>query len=270
MTYFHGYTSAEQIRLREQARILGRYTHHSLPLRGDEKLLEVGSGVGGQTALLAQLFPKLRITALERERSSHDAALLALENQPELAQRVQPVCGDVFDLPPGLAGFDAGYICWVLEHVSEPSRFLATLRGCFRPGATMIVQEVFGQSFRTEPLLSLFGQDYYSSYLCLQKELGGDPEIGFRLGALLDEAGYEEVEVSAQVVLEDQRSPRRRQEIFTYMGQLLASVEDSLVEKGYCQAGDGAKVAAELTELGAQEESIFFYTFVRALGRVPK
>ena len=269
MSYFHGYSDEESARLRSQAKVLAPYIHDALPLTGRENLLEVGSGVGGQSVLLAARFPELQITAVERDQRSHEAALAFFEQQPELKKRIRPICADAAALPVELTDFDAAYICWVLEHVVQPLPFLEGVKRALAPGGLLIAQEVFGQSFKTAPPASPQLSHYYESYMRHQASLGGDPDVGVKLGNLLKQAGFEEIEVQARTVLLDDRHPEERRVIFDYMGELLGSVEEGLVASQLCQPGDGPAIMKELSAMGRTGGALFFYTFIRATARAP-
>ena len=63
--YVHGFDSEEQLRLTEQAAILAPMVYKEVDFSDCNELLEVGSGVGAQTRILLEKFPKLKITCVD-------------------------------------------------------------------------------------------------------------------------------------------------------------------------------------------------------------
>ncbi len=92
----------------------------------DGPILEVGTGVGGNLALLAAHGPAVGV----------DVALAALRS----ARATAPVlAGDAARLPFADATFGAAVCTEVLEHVDEPAAALAELARVLRPGAIAFV-----------------------------------------------------------------------------------------------------------------------------------
>ena len=211
VTYLHGYTEVEAARLRHQALHLAPYILFDRPLAGAKRILEVGSGVGGQTANLVDRYPDARITAVERERSSHEAAALWLAQHPELETRVEQIHCDVRELSRDFPEYDAAFFCWVLEHCPEPVAVLkATLRH-LAPGARVLVYEVFNQSFDIRPTFPKVVRTYYDALNSLQRAFGGDPNVGSALGQLLLEAGYTKIQISTPLIQLDDRDPKAQE-----------------------------------------------------------
>src|SRR5256885_115978 len=63
--YLHGYSATEQRRLYRQARFQEPYIYDTIDFRKSRNLLEVGCGVGAQTAILLRRFRKLHITGID-------------------------------------------------------------------------------------------------------------------------------------------------------------------------------------------------------------
>ncbi|MFO8143786.1 MAG: class I SAM-dependent methyltransferase, partial [Dehalococcoidales bacterium] len=63
--YVHGYSERETRRLYDQARILEDLLHKDTRFSGGSRVLEIGCGVGAQTAILAERSPKARIEAVD-------------------------------------------------------------------------------------------------------------------------------------------------------------------------------------------------------------
>ncbi|MDX2054745.1 MAG: methyltransferase domain-containing protein [Polyangiaceae bacterium] len=269
MTYLHGYTEVEAARLRHQALHLAPYILFDRPLAGAKRILEVGSGVGGQTAILVGQYPESQITAVERERSSHDAAARWLQEDPELASRVDQIHADVRDLPDGFPKHDAAFFCWVLEHCPEPIAVLkATLRH-LAPGARVLVHEVFNQSFDIRPSFPKVVRQYYDALNALQRSFGGDPNVGSALGQYLFEAGFTNIQISTPLIQLDDREPKAREAMFNYMGALFRSAEAGLLQAGVVPPSMGQEVEETLRKLGCTPGVTFHYNIVRATAEAP-
>ncbi|MEN9581050.1 MAG: hypothetical protein RJA70_4059 [Pseudomonadota bacterium] len=294
MAYLHGYSPEEARRLRAQADHLAPWVFSVRPLDGCRRILEVGSGVGGQTALILKLYPGACVTALEREHSSHEACVEWLKSVPGASERVTPVCADALRVNDGhrrsgharaeeahsasdalssggvrnlddqLRGHDGAFICWVLEHSEAPSALLRAVRSCLAPGGLLAVFEVFNQSFCLSPEMPGVAAEYFAAYNRLQRSLGGDPDVGARLGQLLHEAGYRRVTVSSILIQLDDRDPERRQQMFDYMGELMRSAEAALLEARMPEAALAEAVQRELQSMGRRSGSVFHYTIMHA------
>lgn len=267
MAYLHGYSLSESERLRAQARHLAPWVFGGRPLEGCRSILEVGAGVGGQTALLAANYPGAHITCVERERTSHEAALAWLATQPDYLARITSVCADAQNLPRDLGPYDAAFVCWVLEHADSPLEFLKCVRAALEPRAKILVHEVFGQSFCVAPEMPPSVGEYYAAYLEGQRRLGGHPDIGVQLGQLLFDAGFEDIQTSALLIQLDDRDPQKREEIFDYMGPLLRSAEPELLKLGLVRPGLGEQAEVELSQMGRTPGAVFNYTIIRGEAR---
>lgn len=268
MAYLHGYTPLEAARLRAQARHLAPWVFSGRPLAGCQSILEVGSGVGGQTALLAETYPDAKITAIERETTSHESALAWLADHPAYSERITSLCADALQIPDELGRHDGAFICWVLEHADAPLELLKNIRFFLQPNARVLVHEVFGQSFFVAPQMPPAVEEYYAAYVEGQRRLGGHPDIGVELGQLLHLAGYHEIHTSALLIQLDDRTPEKRIEIFDYMGPLLRSAEPELLNLGLVKPGLAEQVEVDLRRAGRTQGTVFHYTIIRGEARV--
>ena len=84
--------------------------------------------MGAQTVTLAQRSPGARFTSVdvspeslaEAERKAGEAGIENVEFRQ----------ADIFDLPFEAESFDHVFVCFVLEHLSQPVEALETCRGC--------------------------------------------------------------------------------------------------------------------------------------------
>jgi DNA-binding transcriptional MerR regulator len=270
--YVHGHRPIELARLQDQADTLTELLHHDTGYAPGERILEVGCGVGAQTAVIAQRSPGGVITSidvtpavLERARDrlaavEHDASVTFLQ-------------ADATELPhasgPLAAGtFDHVVVCFVLEHLVDPAATLAGLRRMLRPGGSLTVIEGDHGSAYFHPD-STAAREAIDCQITLQRQAGGDALIGRRLRPLLAAAGFREVAVSPRLVYVDADHPdladgfTRR--TFTAM---IAGVREPAVAAGLIT---GERFDAGVADLlrTAEDDGTFHYTFFRATGRAP-
>jgi SAM-dependent methyltransferase len=116
--YLHGYTSEEQARLEDQARLLEPYVYEGVEFKRDTSLLEVGCGIGAQSKILLKRFSSIK--KLVGIDISEDQLRVARETlaQELLDNRLELHQSDARDLAI-LKGrtFDGAFLCWFLEHV---------------------------------------------------------------------------------------------------------------------------------------------------------
>ncbi len=142
--YVHGYHSQENQRLNDQAGTLIELLHSDTGYLPGVSVLEVGCGVGSQTLTLAARSPGAAMTCVD----------ISPESLREARRRttaagfddITYLSADVHDLPasdgPLSAGsFDHVFVCFLLEHLSDPAQALINLRAMLRPGGSIAVIE---------------------------------------------------------------------------------------------------------------------------------
>lgn len=263
MNYLHGYSDKEAARLRHQAAHLARWLFRDRPLRDCKRILEVGSGVGGQTALLLDAYPEAHITAVEREASSHAACLRWLASSPGLAERVTPVHADALALPPTIGVHDGTYICWVLEHSEDPVALLRSVRDRLSEQGRLLIFEVFNQSFLLAPQMPPKTAEYSAAFDQLQTALGGDPNAGAQLGQMLHLAGFRNVQTTSVLIQLDDREPELRQRMCDFMAELLLSANEQLVRRRVIAETLGPQMRRELRQFGRTPGSVFNISPIR-------
>src|SRR6185503_15376443 len=148
--YIHGYTDEEAQRLIDQAEFLAPWVFDGVDLGGARTLLEVGMGVGAETRLLRARWPELRVVGCDiadgqlahaRRVLAHDVA----------AGQVELIRASATALPLPAASADAGFVCWLLEHVAEPAAVMREVARVVRPGGRVFVTEVHNNSLTLEP-----------------------------------------------------------------------------------------------------------------------
>lgn len=266
-SYLHGYSPEEQHRLRKQARFGEFLVFQDIDLSGVKRLLEVGCGVGAQSEILLRRFPEVRLTGVDREPQQLAAAQQLLDTLAFAKGRFELARMDATQLEFEPGSFDGAFLCWILEHVSDPETVLAEVRRVLAAGARIYVTEVMNSSFFLDPY-SPATWKYWTAFNEFQLEHRGDPFVGAKLGNLLLGVGFDSIETRAKILHFDNRHPVRRHEAIAYWTELLLSAGPQLLEAGVVTPEQLDEVRQELQLVSRNPHAVFFYSFVQASARV--
>ena len=116
-----------------RAAALGALLEELLPLRGDERALDVGAGTGAFAFAIA---PRVReVVAVELD------AELAARARADAPANVEVVVGDGERLSLGDGSFDVAGTLRTLHHTPRPELLVAELARVTRPGGTVLVAD---------------------------------------------------------------------------------------------------------------------------------
>ncbi|WP_228779906.1 class I SAM-dependent methyltransferase [Aquiflexum lacus] len=260
--YIHGYLEQEQERLREQALVIERPIYDYIDFSEVKELLEIGCGVGAQTEILLRRFPHLQITGVEYESRQIKKAI---ENMSKLGydeSKVKFVQQDAKNLHLDKQ-YDAAFICWVLEHITDPVKVLVSMKPFLKPNALVSITEVFNSTFYTYPVKKEV-IDYWRIYNEYQVQIGGDPQVGVRLGDLLEEAGYINIDLRSGGFHLDSRHPEEKRTVFNYWKNLISSGAPLLIEEGLVSEKQVNDMQLAMDELRDMPHAVFYYRFIQA------
>ena len=261
MDYVHGYSVREGSRLADQAATLTDLLHTGTVYPAGSHVLEVGCGVGAQTVILAAASPGAAFISMDVSRLSV-AAARGLARERGLAN-AEFLSGDVFALPFPAGCFDHVFVCFVLEHLTDPAGALAALRRVLRPGGSITVIEGDHGSAYFHPD-SACARRAIECLVGLQRQAGGDSLIGRRLYPLLVAAGYRDVTVTPRMVYVDGTRPDLAdgftRKTFTAM---VEGVGEQAVGLGLMDEAGWAAAIRDLRR-AAEDDGTFCYTFFKA------
>jgi SAM-dependent methyltransferase len=261
--YVHGYTERESERLVDQATTLTEFLHAGTTFPAGSRVLEPGCGVGAQTVTLARNSPGAHITAVDIS----DESLRLAADRLKMAgvTNVTLKKADMVDLPFARGTFDHAFVCFVLEHLSEPHGALARLRTAVKPGGTITVIEGDHGSACFHPD-SAYARRAIGCLIDLQARAGGDSLIGRRLYPLLLAAGLRDVRVVPKLVYVDASRPELvdgfTRNTFTAM---VEGVRERALDLGLVDLGTWERGIADLHRT-AEEDGTFCYTFFKGVG----
>ena len=261
--YLHGFSDTETERLRRQARFAEHTVYQDIDLTKVTNLLEAGCGVGAQTEILLRRFPEIRVTGVDRSEQHLSRAQAYLGSFPYANDRYEFLQMNVAQLDLPSESYDGAFLCWVLEHVEDPTRVLAEVRRVLRPGGVIYVTEVLNSSFLIDPYSPHMWR-YWLAFNDFQIDSGGSPFIGAKLGNLLMQTGYRDVSTTSKTWHFDNRQPARRKETIEFWTELLLSASDQLLEEKRVDQETVDEMKNDLEKIARDPNAVFYYTFVQA------
>nr|QNO57733.1 2-methoxy-6-polyprenyl-1,4-benzoquinol methylase, mitochondrial [Methanosarcinales archaeon ANME-1 ERB7] len=258
--YIHGYSKKELKRLQDQANTLDELLHYDSIFPENSKILEAGCGVGSQTKIIAPKNPSCHFTSIDISETSLEKVKTMI--QALNIKNVMLQIGDIFDLHFEAESFDHIFVCFVLEHLSNPVQALLNLKKVLRKGGTITVIEGDHGSAYFYPR-SDAAQKTINCQLQLQALHGGNALIGREIYPLLYKAGFSDCLVSPRMVYVDSSKPFLVEgfikNTFTAMieGVEKDALNNSLIDKYEWDQG-----IKDLYRT-AEKDGVFCYTFFK-------
>lgn len=261
--YVHGYSQRETLRLADQANTLSELLHYDTIYPPGSSVLEAGCGVGAQTIIIAAKSPKAKFTSVDISQQSLQQAERLITNAA--LNNVTFMQADVFNLPFEAESFDHIFVCFLLEHLTEPESALLNLKRVLRSGGTItIIEGDHGSAY--------FHPDSKEAHLAiqclidLQAAAGGDSMIGRRLYPLMAGCGFKNLQVTPRAVYADASRPEMvegfTRNTFTAMVQ---GVEQQVLKTKMLDKQTWEKGIRDLCRT-AETNGTFNYTFFKAVG----
>lgn len=189
--YIHGSTQIEQRRLSTLNEMINEDGLRELYIKGGERLIDFGSGLGQFTRAAAR-------------RAGGSRRAVGIERDPQqLAEALRQAAADgeshLVDFRQGEAThpplrdeewgtFDLAISRFLLEHVPDPPAVVRAMVKAVRPGGRIILADDDHDVLRLWPDLPSFTQ-LWSAYIKSYVRFGNDPYIGRKLTSLLSDAG---------------------------------------------------------------------------------
>ncbi len=190
-SYIHGSAPAEQSRLSRLNELLNEASLRELNLRGSERILDVGSGIGQFTRAMARAAgDSPRVVGIERDPDQLAEAIRQAQEAGE-ADLVDLRQGDALALPLGddeWGTFDLAHTRFLLEHVTDPLGVVRGMVAAVRPGGRIVLADDDHDILRLWPEPPGF-MPLWQTYIRSYDRLGNDPFVGRRLVSLLHAAG---------------------------------------------------------------------------------
>ncbi|MEI6101533.1 MAG: methyltransferase domain-containing protein [Eubacteriales bacterium] len=258
--YVHGYSNREAHRLADQANTLAHLLHKGTVYPAGSTILEAGCGTGSQTGTLAKSSPLARFTSID---ISAESLSKAAENIT--AQGIQNVVfqqADIFNLPFAEESFDHVFVCFVLEHLSQPLQALASLKKVLKKGGSITLIEGDHGSAYIYPR-SAAAVQAIQCQIDLQAALGGNSLIGREVYPLLREAGFRQIRVLPKMVYAEGRNATLAdgftRKTFTAM---VEGVRDEAISRCLINQDTWEQGIRDLYRT-AEPDGVFCYTFFK-------
>lgn len=260
--YVHGFTKIEQDRLFKQARMLEDTIFSNVDFSKAHSVIEIGIGVGAQTQIMLERYPKLKIFGLDASASQVDRARTALAEHVG-SGRVQVDVGDALHLRYDDNNFDGAFICWFLEHVQKPIEILKEVRRVLKPGGALYCNEPLNTNLYIHPY-SPATLKFWFEFNDYQWTMKGDPFVGGKLGNYLQAAGFQNIETKVLTSHFDNRMPKKRSAYIDYWSDLMLSAAPGLIEAGRIDETVVKEMTKELQTLKSEPESVIFDSWILA------
>ena len=259
--YVHGYTGREALRLNDQAETLEEIIHNDTIFSKNSLVLEAGCGIGAQTRIIAAKNPETSFLSIDISKESLNEAR---ETTKKLGiTNVKFEQANIFDLPFEEETFDSIILCFVLEHLPNPEQALEKLKRVLKKGGNIILIEGdHGSAFFYPD--SQYAQMAIDSLIKLQKQNGGNANIGRALFPLLQSIGFVNINVTPRTIYVDANKPKLiegfTKNTFTAM---VEGIGNDVVNKGIIDAKTFNKGIEDLYRT-AEPDGVFNYTFFKA------
>lgn len=261
--YVHGYTERESERLEDQANCLNDLLHHDTVYQEGSLILEAGCGVGAQTKIVAPKNPDSKFISLDISGDSLSKAKDLIQSLN--INNVEFIHGNIFNLEFPDEYFDHIFICFVLEHLPDPSVALRSLKKVLKKGGTITLIEGDHGSACFYPY-SDYAQKAINTQVTLQSQNGGNALIGRQLYPLMIESGFRNCRVTPRMVYVDSSRPELvegfTRNTFTAM---IEGIKDRALSSSIIDEITFNKGIEDLYKT-AEKDGVFCYTFFKGIG----
>ncbi len=261
--YVHGYSERETQRLQEQSQILEDLLHSDTVYPAENNVLEAGCGVGGQTVILARRSPEASFTSIDISDDSLNKAKALIEEED--ISNVFFKQASIMNLPYKDEYFDHVFVCFVLEHLSNPLEALGELKRVLRKnGSITVIEGDHGSCFwHPETSESL---KVWDCMIKAQKDLYHDPLIGRKLYPLLQHAGFNIDYVVPKWAYTDSSSHDLTDgAINKIMVPMTQTARVQSIELGLITPDIWEKGIRDLEEVAVHPQGTFFYTWFKGV-----
>lgn len=186
--YIHGTAAQEQNRLNLLNRLTNKSFVDFLNLNPDDRVLEVGSGLGILAQQVAQQLSTGTVCGLEYCSNQ-------LAQSPKNTPNLSFIQGDAHQLPFENESFDVVYGRYIIEHVRHPIKVLAEMHRVLKNNARLYLQENNTPVMDYYPDCPRF-KSVWQQFVRLQAMMGGDSLVGKKIYSMAKQAGFQSIELS--------------------------------------------------------------------------
>ena len=268
--YIHGASPEEQRRLAALNDLINSRCFRAIDLQGVESILDVGSGLGQFTRLLANnLSHRDHVVGIEQSPQQLGEALrLACEAGEEHLVEFRPGDALALALRPGEWGaFDLAHTRFLLEHVHDPLTVVRQMVRAVKPGGRIVLADDDHDVLRLWPEPPGFA-GLWQAYVRSYDRHGNDPYVGRRLVALLHQAGARPVGKKwidfGSCVGEDTFDT-----VVTNAVKILRGARDTILAESLLDADGFDRAIEALRDWGRRPDAVLWYAICWAEGVRP-
>lgn len=256
--YIHGVHQEEQGRLRLLNKLTNQAFLDFVQVENGDQILELGSGLGIVAHAMAEKNPAGKVTGIEYSPEQ----IAGCENHQPNLQFIQ---GDAHHLPFASGQFDVVYGRYILEHLHNPLEAIEEAYRVLKPGGRVYFQENTISLVRFYPECPNFSL-VWSQFVQLQKQLGGDAEIGIKLYSLLKKAGFSDLQLS----FAEEVHYHEKGTLIPWTDNIIGNIESGvsrLLEFHLATDFEIAQAVSELEAIKGNEEASAYFCWNRIVGR---
>ncbi|MFD5465724.1 methyltransferase domain-containing protein [Kitasatospora sp. NPDC127059] len=176
-------------------RRLREWAHACLAVRPGERALDVGSGTGSETLVLAAAVgPDGAATGIE---PNPGLRAVAERRAAAVGSPARFLAGDALALPPADGELDAVWCERVLQHLNDPAGAVAEMARVLRPGGRVALLDTDWATFVLHPV----APELRPALATIAQGTAATPDAGRRLTGWLAAAGLSVDHVGADVLL---------------------------------------------------------------------
>jgi ubiquinone/menaquinone biosynthesis C-methylase UbiE len=267
--YIHGTDDDEQRRLSLMNDVLlNSAMLREMNLRGDERILDLGSGLGQFTRMMARSVPDGEVIGIEYSEEQLSAAkrLAANDGETSLAGFRS---GDALNLDLGSewATFDVAHTRFLLEHVPDPLRVVKSMVRAVKPGGRIVLADDDHGVLRLWPEPPGW-MDLWNAYMRAYERIGNDPHVGRRLVQLLHDAGAQPVR-NSWVFFGGCAGMETFPILAANMAGVVRTARDTIIAERLFDAGDFDRVMAEYAIWSQRPDAALWFSVAWAEGVKP-
>lgn len=190
--FYNPKREADRLDVRSRARLEKLVPQlESLGLKPSMRLLEVGSGTGVRSVTLAKYLKHGFVQGIDVSETLLERAKQTLKNAKIKNVKFEEM--NVFDLQFEKNTFDFIYIRLVIQHLPNPVNALKELRRVLKPNGIIFLEDTDRDWMSIYPSNDRWDK-IYEKVKRGQARNGGDPQCGRKLGSLLIQSGFKDVQ----------------------------------------------------------------------------